>query len=51
MTGLKRAKWMLGMVVFGLVVSGVTVWPALRELKWAVGIASVSYTHLTLPTN
>jgi len=39
MTGLKRAKWMLGMVVFGLVVSGVTVWPALRELKWAVGIA------------
>ncbi len=38
MIGLKRAKWMLGMVVFGLVVSGVTVWPAIPELKTAVRI-------------
>ncbi len=38
MIGLKRAKWMLGMVVFGLVVSGVTVWPAIPELKIAVRI-------------
>ena len=39
MTDLKRAKWMLAIVVFGLVVSGITVWPAVPELKWAVGIA------------
>jgi len=38
MTGLKRAKWMLGIVVFGLIVSGVTVWPAVPELKMAVHI-------------
>lgn len=38
MSGLKRAKWMLGIVVFGLVVSGVTVWPAVAELKTAVRI-------------
>ncbi|MHC4167441.1 MAG: hypothetical protein ACYSWQ_10825 [Planctomycetota bacterium] len=30
---------MLGVVVFGLLVSGITVWPAVSELKWAVGIA------------
>ena len=39
MTDLKRAKWMLAIVVFGLLVSGITVWPAVPELKWAVGIA------------
>ena len=38
MSGLKRAKWMLGIVVFGLVVSGVTVWPAVAELKMAIRI-------------
>jgi len=38
MSGLKRAQWMLGIVVFGLVVSGVTVWPAVPELKMAVHI-------------
>jgi hypothetical protein len=36
MNGLKRAKWMLAIVVLGLVVSGVTVWPAVSELKIAV---------------
>jgi len=30
------AKWMLGIVAFGLFVSGVTVWPAVPELKAAV---------------
>jgi len=34
--GLKRAKWMLGIVVFGLVVSAVTIWPVVTELKTAV---------------
>lgn len=29
---------MLGIVVFGLLVSGVTVWPAVSELKLAVGL-------------
>jgi hypothetical protein len=38
MNNLKRAKWMLGIVAFGLFVSGVTVWPALPELKLAVSI-------------
>lgn len=33
---LKRARIMLGIVVFGLLVSGVTVWPAVPELKLAV---------------
>jgi hypothetical protein len=36
MTDLRRAKWMLGIVAFGLFVSGVTVWPAVWELKTAV---------------
>lgn len=36
---LKRAKWMLGIVAVGLLVSGVTVWPAVPELKLAVRIA------------
>lgn len=36
---LTRARWMLGFVAFGLFVSGVTVWPALTELKMAVAIA------------
>ena len=38
MNDLKRAKWMLGIIVFGLVVSGITVWPAVPELKMAVRI-------------
>jgi len=38
MKGLKRAKWMLGIVAFGLVVSGITIWPAVPELKIAVRI-------------
>lgn len=38
MVSLKRARWMLGVVAFGLLVSGITVWPAVSELKWAVGI-------------
>ena len=33
---MKRAKVMLGIVVFGLLVSGITVWPAVPELKMAV---------------
>jgi hypothetical protein len=36
MNPLKRAKLMLGLVAFGLFLSGVTVWPALWELKTAV---------------
>ena len=36
---LRRAQWMLGIVAFGLFVSGVTVWPAVPELKAAVRIA------------
>lgn len=36
---MKRAKIMLGIVSFGLLVSGVTVWPAVPELKWAVRLA------------
>ena len=38
MNDVKRAKWMLGIVVFGLFMSGVTVWPAVPELKMAVRI-------------
>jgi len=38
MKNLKRAKWMLAIVAFGLFVSGVTVWPAVPELKLAVSI-------------
>jgi len=38
MTGLKRAKWMLAIVVFGLFVSAVTVWPAVSELRLAVDL-------------
>ncbi|MEM6886099.1 MAG: hypothetical protein AAF571_13815, partial [Verrucomicrobiota bacterium] len=33
-----RAQWMLAIVAFGLFVSGVTVWPAVPELKLAVSI-------------
>ena len=33
---MKRAKWMLGIVAFGLFAAGVTVWPAVPELKWGV---------------
>ena len=36
MPSLKRAKWMLAIVAFGLFVSGVTVWPAVPELKMGV---------------
>ena len=32
----RRAKIMLGVVVFGLLMSGITVWPAVPELKMAV---------------
>jgi hypothetical protein len=35
---LKRAKWMLGIVAAGLFISGVTIWPALWELKTIVRI-------------
>ncbi len=38
MNGLKRAKWMLGIVAFGLVLSGVTIWPAVPELRMAVHV-------------
>jgi hypothetical protein len=38
MNDLKRAKWMLGVVAIGLFVSGVTVWPAVPELKLAVHV-------------
>jgi hypothetical protein len=38
-TSLRRARWMLGIVVFGLLVSGITVWPAVAELKLAVRLA------------
>ncbi|MBN2210401.1 MAG: hypothetical protein JW709_03315 [Sedimentisphaerales bacterium] len=34
MKSLRRAKWMLGFVALGLLVSGVTVWPLVSELKW-----------------
>ena len=33
---LKRAKIMLGIVVFGLMVSAVTIWPAVTELEMGV---------------
>ena len=36
---MKRAKLMLAIVCFGLLVSGITVWPAVPELKLAVHIA------------
>jgi hypothetical protein len=39
MKDLKRAKVMLGIIVFGLLISGSTVWPAVPELKLAVRIA------------
>ncbi len=35
---LARAKIMLSIIVFGLLVSGITVWPAVPELKLAVRI-------------
>ena len=37
---MKRAKIMLGVVAFGLFVSGVTVWPAIPELKIGLEILS-----------
>ncbi|MCP4343970.1 MAG: hypothetical protein GY795_00405 [Desulfobacterales bacterium] len=36
---LNRAKLMLGIVAFGLLISGITVWPAIPGLKFAVHIA------------
>ena len=36
---MRRAKWMLGIVAVGLLLSGVTVWPAVPELKAAEHIA------------
>jgi hypothetical protein len=33
MKSMRRAKWMLGIVALGLLLSGVTVWPAAAELK------------------
>jgi hypothetical protein len=36
MGSLTRAKWMLGIVAAGLFLSGVTIWPAIAELKTAV---------------
>lgn len=36
--GLRRAKWMLAIVAFGLFVSGVTIWPGVWELKTAVRV-------------
>jgi len=33
---MRRAKWMLAIVALGLLVSGVTVWPAAMELKTGV---------------
>ena len=38
MMGLRRAKWMLAIVAFGLFVSGVTIWPGVWELKTAVRV-------------
>jgi hypothetical protein len=38
MHNLRRAKVMLAIVAFGLLVSGVTVWPAVAELKTAVRV-------------
>ena len=38
MTNLKRAKWMLSIVAFGLFLSGVTVWPAATEMKMLIQI-------------
>jgi len=38
MNQLTRAKVMLGIVVFGLLVSGITIWPVAAELKTVVRI-------------
>jgi hypothetical protein len=39
MNDLKLARLMIGIVVFGLFVSAVTIWPAVPELKFAVRLA------------
>ena len=36
---MRRAKWMIAIVALGLLVSGVTVWPAVPELELAQEIA------------
>jgi len=38
MRELKRAKWLVGAVAVGLFVSGVTIWPAVWELRTFVDI-------------
>jgi hypothetical protein len=38
MKSLKRAKYMIGIVAFGLLVSAVTIWPMVKELKLMVRI-------------
>ena len=38
MKSLNRAKYMIGLVAFGLLVSGVTIWPMVSELKLLVRI-------------
>lgn len=39
---LRCVRWMMGLVAFGLFVSGVTVFPALLELKWIVNTSLVT---------
>jgi hypothetical protein len=36
-TDLRTARWMLGLVALGLFVSGVTIFPAIPELRWVAG--------------
>lgn len=38
MTNLRKAKIMLGLIVFGLLVSAITIWPAVPELKFVIKI-------------
>ena len=45
----------LGIIVYGIVVELAGVWFVTDKLRYTtglvIGIAPVSYTHLTLPTN
>jgi hypothetical protein len=50
MKSLKRAKYLIGIVAFGLLVSAVTIWPMVNELKLMVRIiggdnAATGYLH------
>ena len=36
---MSRARLMLGLVAFGLLVSGLTVFPAKAEIRWLIGVA------------